>query len=90
MLFKYDEALAVYVYDKIWDEMSEKDRMYMTFIARKDPLSTGELLEMSGSKKNEFSQYRKRLSDKGIIDISKRGFISLKLPRFAEYVNEKR
>lgn len=86
VLIKYDEALAVYVYNKIWDEMSEKDRMYMTFIARKDPITTAELLDLSGSKKNEFSQYRKRLSDKGIIDISKRGFISIKLPRFAEYV----
>ena len=61
----------------------------MTHIAGKDPISTGELLEASGSKKNEFSQYRKRLSDKGVIDISKRGLISIKLPRFAEYVKEK-
>lgn len=89
VLLKFDEALAVYVYNKIWDEMSDKDRWYMTFISKKDPISTSEILELSGSKKNEFSQYRKRLSDKGIIDTGMRGSIGIKLPRFREYVEAK-
>ncbi len=42
------------MYNKIWDKMSEKDRMYMTYISRKDPITTGELLELSGSKKMSF------------------------------------
>ncbi len=91
VMIKYDQALAVYVYDKIWDEMSETDRWYMTVIADtgKETIKTSELLELSGKKKNEFSQYRVRLANKGIIDISKRGLLSVKLPRFSEFVREK-
>lgn len=86
VLSDLDILLEEYVYNKIWDEMSEKDRWYTSFIAQKETLKVSELLEMSGQKKNEFSQYRARLNHKGIIDISKRGYVSLKLPRFAEYV----
>ena len=89
VLVKYDIALATYVYDKIWDEMSEKDRWYMSILAKKVPMKTAELLELSGSKKNEFSQYRTRLSRKGILDTAKRGVLDLRLPRFAEYVEQK-
>ncbi|MBQ9609538.1 MAG: ATP-binding protein [Lachnospiraceae bacterium] len=86
---KFDKALATYVYNKIWDEMSEKDRWYMNFISKKETMKTSELLELSGQNKSQFSQYRVRLSDKGIIDTSKRGLISIKLPRFAEFVKNK-
>lgn len=84
---KYDEALSHYVYKKIWSELSEMDRWYMSFIVKKDTLSTAELLEMTGKKKNEFSQYRSRLSDKGLIDISHRGMISFTLPRFDAFID---
>ena len=86
---KFDKALATYVYNKIWDEMSEKDRWYMNFISKKETMKTSELLELSGQNKSQFSQYRVRLSDKGIIDTGKRGIISIKLPRFAEFVQNK-
>lgn len=91
VMIKYDNALSTYVYDKIWDEMSETDRWYMAVIAEmgRETVKTSELLESSGKKKNEFSQYRVRLSDKGIIDISKRGIIFVKLPRFLEFVSRK-
>lgn len=86
---KFDESLETYAYNKIWDEMSPMDRYYMTFIAQKEEIRTSELLEMSGKKKNEFSQYKTRLTEKGIIDASKRGIISITLPRFKEFVNRK-
>ena len=44
------------------------------------------LLEMTKQKKNEFSQYRERLRDKGLIDVSDRGLIKLTLPRFDVFV----
>lgn len=86
---KFDESLETYAYNKIWDEMSPMDRYYMTFIVKKDEIRTGELLEMSGKKKNEFSQYKNRLTEKGIIDTSKRGIISITLPRFREFIKRK-
>ena len=35
VLFKLDEALRHYVYEKIWSEMSEKDKWFMSFIVKK-------------------------------------------------------
>jgi hypothetical protein len=58
----------------------------MSFIVRKDNMTTAEFLELSKQKKNEFSQYRTRLRDKGLIDVSTHGLISYTLPRFDVFV----
>ena len=87
VLARFDEALSHYVYSKIWSELSAKDRWYMSFIVKKESISTAELLELSGQKQNEFSQYRARLRDKGLINVSQHGMISYKLPRFDVFVN---
>lgn len=49
-------------------------------------MEVNELLELTKKKKNEFSQYRKRLRDKGIINVSNYGLISIALPRFDYFV----
>ena len=86
VLLKYDEALNHYVYKKLWSELSRKDKWYMSFIVRKESMETGELLELSGQKKNEFSQYRERLRDKGLINTDTHGVVSYNLPRFDVFV----
>lgn len=86
VLGKFDEALSHYVYKKMWSELSEKDKWFMSFIVKKDVTPVSELLEETKQKKNEFSQYRERLRDKGLIDVSDRGLIKLKLPRFDVFV----
>lgn len=88
-LAKFDEAMAKYVYNKIWSELSPNDKWYLSFITQKDSMNVSELLEMTGKKKNEFSQYRARLRDKGIIDVSNYGLIKITLPRFSEFVKLK-
>ena len=87
VLFKLDEALRHYVYEKIWYEMSEKDKWFMSFIIKKERMTTSELLKLSGQKKNEFSQYRRRLRDKGLINVADHGIVSWCLPRFDVFVN---
>ncbi len=86
VLAKFDEALSHYVYKKMWSELSEKDKWFMSFIVRKEIMPVSELLEVTGQKKNEFSQYRERLKNKGLIDVSDRGVIKLTLPRFDVFV----
>ena len=86
VLTKFDEALSHYVYKKMWSELSEKDKWFMSFIVKKEVIPVSELLEMTKQKKNEFSQYRERLRDKGLIDVSDRGLIKLTLPRFDVFV----
>lgn len=81
-----DEALAEKVYDKIWSELREKEKWYLSFIVKKDMISATELLELTKTKHNEWSEPRKRLIEKGIIDGAERGIVKVKLPRFKEYV----
>lgn len=82
----FDAALSQYVYQKIWSELSEKDRWFMSFITQKESMPISELLELTKQKKNEFSQYRARLRDKGLIDVASRGIIKYRLPRFDVFV----
>lgn len=81
-----DEALADKVYKKIWSELAPKDKWFLRFIVQKDKMSASELLAMTHKKHNEWSEPRKRLSEKGIIDTKIRGQISVCLPRLKEFV----
>ncbi|MCQ2522175.1 MAG: ATP-binding protein [Lachnospiraceae bacterium] len=86
VIAQYDMALAKYVYDKIWSELSKTDQWYLSLMANRSSMDVSELLEKSKKKKNEFSQYRSRLRDKGILDVSTRGVLRMRLPRFENYV----
>ena len=82
----FDEILFDRVYRKIWSELAPKDRWYLGFICRKDSMDATELLEITKTTHSEWSVPRARLKEKGIIDVSKRGMISIKLPRFKEFI----
>ncbi len=86
VLALFDEVLAEKVYDKIWEELTPKDRWYLGYIATKKTISAAELLELTKTKHNEWSVPRKRLKEKGIINTEIKGKVSLKLPRFEHYV----
>ena len=81
-----DEALADKVYKKIWSELAPKDKWFLQFIVQKDKMSASELLAATHKKHNEWSEPRKRLSEKGIINTKIRGQISVCLPRLKEFV----
>lgn len=81
-----DEALADKVYKKIWSELAPKDKWFLQFIVQKDKMSASELLAVTHKKHNEWSEPRKRLSEKGIINTKIRGQISVCLPRLKEFV----
>lgn len=85
-LAHFDAALARYVYKKIWSELSQKDRFFLSFICTKDIMPVNELLELTKQKKNEFTQYRERLIEKGVIEAVGYGKVSCTLPRFGEFV----
>ena len=63
--------------------------MFSKFIAQKDQMSASELLAETKKKHNEWSEPRKRLREKGIIDTSVRGMIVLKLPRLKQYIENR-
>lgn len=86
VLMLLDEALSEKVYKKIWNELAPKDKWFLQYIVQKEQMSASELLEMTKKKHNEWSEPRMRLKEKGIIDTSVRGMISIKLPRFKQFV----
>lgn len=83
-----DEALAEKVYDKIWSELAPNDKYFLQFLSQKEKMPVSELLAITGKKHNEWSEPRKRLSKKGIIDVRTRGEIILRLPRLKEFVEQ--
>lgn len=84
-LVRFDYYLNEYVYNKIWSELSEKDKSVVVAIAKSD-YTTESVLEKANMKKNEFSVYRDRLMKKGIVNGKTRGKITFTLPRFKEFV----
>lgn len=82
VLAQFDETLSEKVYQKIWSELSVKDRYFLSFIVKKENLPVSELLDAAKQGHSAWSVPRKRLKDKGIIDVSRRGIVSIRLPRF--------
>ena len=89
VLAQVDNALATKVYNKLWSELTDVEKWYMSFIVRKDRMQVSELLEMTKKSHNEWSRPRQKLKEKRIIDTADRGEIKLLLPRFREFVEDK-
>ena len=84
ILDEYKQYLGDYVYEKIWLSLSPKDRQITAAIASSEKRNTAEIKELLGLKQNEFSPYRKRLIDKGIITSTGHGSFEFTLPFFDE------
>lgn len=85
LLHKYDQYLQEYVYDKIWSELSAKDKKVL-FSFSKDTKTTEELLKETGMGKKELSVYRDRLIKRGILFSPEYGVLSIRLPRFVQFL----
>ncbi len=80
------QYLDEYAYDKVWSELSRKDREILHDIAQVKSGRIGEIRELLGLSTNEFNPYRQRLIRKGIISGEERGYVRLLLPFFDQYV----
>ena len=58
----------------------------MAELSSQKEIRVKELRDKLDMNSSEMSVYRNRLGKRGIVDISKYGYISLKLPRFDHYV----
>ena len=81
------QYLEEYVYDKIWSELSEKDKKVLDAISRTESGKVKDIRDSLGMESNEFSPYKKRLIRKGVIE-EENGYARLSLPLFDEYVKE--
>ena len=86
ILPEFDEALASYAYEKIWSELSDLDRkiVYVISTGLEKTIDIRTKLSLSPQLLNV---YRKRLMERGIVDGSVRGLLTLALPRFGEYID---
>ena len=88
VLNEYEQYLSEFVYDKIWSELSQKDRMVAKGIADTESGKIKDIREHLHMETNEFNPYRKRLIKKGILSGEQRGYVYFTLPLFDEYVIE--
>ena len=79
---EYDDRLEDYVYEKIWSELSPKEQDIMSLLKDDEKVKVSKIREKLELTSPAMSVYRDRLNKKGLIDISRYGYISLKLPRF--------
>ena len=84
----YDQLLGEYVYEKIWSELSPKDKKVLCAMADTPVTAVKDLREKIGMKPEEFSVYRERLKRKGIIETSQYGKVSFFLPRFEVFIKK--
>lgn len=86
VLEEYEQYLSEFVYDKIWSELSRKDRVVARGIAETDSGKIKDIREHLGMETNQFNPYRKRLIKKGILSGEMRGYVYFTLPLFEDYV----
>ena len=87
ILSKLKSELFAYSYEKIWEEMTEMDRFLAGLLTEKEEYKRDEILKLMGEKAGSYSMYRDRLIKRDL-PITGRGFVSLPLPYFADYIKE--
>ena len=83
---EFDQRIAETAYEKLWSELSENDKKVMIAIAKAKDSSVKSIREAADMDPNKLNQYRRRLKERGLIDIQKYGAISFALPRFKEFL----
>ncbi len=81
----YDAVLAENVYEKIWSELSRRDRQVVRVISG-GKTSASEIRDALKMSSQLYNVYRKRLMDQGIVSGAVRGQVTLTLPRFDRFI----
>lgn len=85
ILSEYELRLSDHVYGKIWSTMSERDKDVMYAIAINPGGKIENIRNYLHMGSSEFTTYKKRMYDKGIISSKSRGYISIVLPLFDQF-----
>ena len=85
---EYKQYLEEYVYEKIWSELSGKDKFVLNGIAHTENGKISDIRRYLNMETNQFNPYRKRLIRKGIINGETHGYIKFVLPLFDKFVIE--
>lgn len=80
---KFDQVMGSQ-YDLIWDTLTEGERALLKIALTTDGKSESIKKEMDAP--GSYNSLRNRLIKKHVIDVSERGMIKVRLPRFKEYI----
>jgi len=82
---KYDSYLWKNGYNKFWSDLTKKEKEFVVAMAMSNNYTKEEIIK---NLKNEstYSQYRRRLIEKGLIAMNAYNSLSFVLPRFKEYI----
>lgn len=83
ILETFDNMLDDFVYNKIWETCTKKDKEFLMAVTH-DDTSTKEICNSAKMKLNSYSKYRDKLMQQELIVSGQHGYISLALPRFYE------
>lgn len=86
LIERYDELLKINAYDKIWSSISENERILVAALFNEKETKTSTILQITGFNNKNYSVYRDRLIQKGVIYPTRNGYLSLSLPRFKEFI----
>lgn len=86
VIFEFDSYLEEYVYEKIWSEISNTDKIILSAMAKISSTKVADIRNVIDMDSNNFNVYRKRLLRKGIVQTSTYGHLQFCLPRFREFV----
>lgn len=80
------QYLEDYAYEKIWAELSRKDKQVLHAIVQVKSGKIAEIRENLAMTSNEFNPYRQRLIKRGIISGNDRGYVKVLLPFLDAFV----
>lgn len=86
VLKEFDRYLREYVYEKIYFDLPDKEKMIVNVLSKSDDGSISYIMENLKMNKENISQYRDKLLKKGILVKNGWGKLNFALPRFKEYV----
>ncbi|WP_035786060.1 ATP-binding protein [Butyrivibrio sp. XPD2002] len=82
----FDEIMEEYAYEKIWSELSEKDKTVLLILAKNGKTKVARIQMEANLTSSSFSTYRRRLGKAGLINTAEYGYCSLTLPRFGDII----
>ena len=89
LLMNFDIYMEERVYEKIWSELSEKDKEILVFLAKQGKAKTADIISQNGHSQSTYSTYRSRLQKRGLIDTTTYGYAELALPRFEIFIQNR-
>lgn len=86
LITEYDSYLWRNGYNKFWNDLTRKEKDFIVSMAQSTNSSKKEILSQNIINEHAFSQYRKRLLEKGLILSTGYDKLSFVLPRFKEFI----